>query len=182
MKVILTILFTVLMSINVSSQIKVYLKNGDISEGRIGLIQLRKFKLKQTKKGKSQSFKAKEIDSIVSYSKQGLQVYHSVLNIFGKPRIFKLYKRGKINIYIIESTTVTGFGNFSSTYYSIKKPNEERCVDLYKGGPYWTNFAKIASNYFEDCPDLANKIKNREKGFTKDDLLNVVEYYNKKCK
>lgn len=181
MKIIITILFALLISFSASSQIKVYLKDGEIVEGKIGLFTAKKFKLKQTKKGKSQSFKVKETDSVVLYNKRKSEVFHSVQDMHGRPRFFKLHKRGKINVYKDEGIAVTGFGAFSTVNYPIKKANEERCMNLFKGGPYWSNFAKVASEYFEDCPELASKIKNREKGFTNKDVLKVVEYYNEKC-
>ena len=77
--------------------------------------------------------------------------------------------------------TTTGYGAFSSTYYAFKRPKEERIANLDKGGPYWSNFAEVASEYFSDCPEILEKIKTREEGFTKVDQLQIVQVYNRTC-
>jgi len=169
------------------SQIKVYLKNGEVKEGNIGkfttayVTAVKSFKLKQGEKGKFQKFKAKNTDSIVCYQDGELITYHSLLGVYGKPNFYLLHERGKINIYKINSMTTTGYGAFSSTHYPIKRKHEERIANIHKGGPYWSNFAEVASEYFSDCPELVEKIKNREEGFTKDNQLEVAQFYNRSC-
>lgn len=171
----------------IHSQIKVYLKNGEVKEGNIGkfttayVTAVKSFKLKTDEKGKFRKYKAKETDSILLYQNGRIVVYHSLLGVYGKPDFYALYERGKVNIYEVNSMAVTGYGAFTSTFYPIKRRNEERIANLDKGGPYWSNFAKIASEYFLDCPELAEKIKNREKGFTNKDKLKIAQYYNKSC-
>lgn len=44
----------------------------------------------------------------------------------------------------------------------------------------FNSFKKQASDYFSDCPELSNKILNKE--YHKDDIEQIVDYYNKLCK
>ena len=169
------------------SQIKVYLKNGEVHEGRIGKFAtaygtaVKSFKLKNHKKDKFKKFKAKITDSVVCYIDGKIVVYHSLRGIYGKRDFYELYERGKVNIYEVNTMTVTGYGAYTGTYYQFKRKHEERIANLDKGGPYWSNFAKVASEYFADCPELVAKIQNREENFTHKDQVNVVRYYNKQC-
>lgn len=39
-------------------------------------------------------------------------------------------------------------------------------------------FAVRISKYFSDYPALAEKIRNREDSYTKDDFINIIEEYN----
>ena len=41
------------------------------------------------------------------------------------------------------------------------------------------SFRKRAMDYFEDCPTLKNKIENKE--FVKEDLQEIVKFYNSSC-
>lgn len=181
MKTAITILLTLFISFHCNSQIKVYLKNGEVKEGKIGLFKNRVFKLKQSKKGDTEKFKAEDTDSVLfKTNKHKTEVYHSIEYDDGKFEFYKLHSRGKLNAYIIEGRTSTGYGNFSTISYPIHKPNTVGLIQ-FNGGLYNVNWAEKASEYFSDCPSLAEKIKNRDKNFRKNDILNIVKYYNEKC-
>jgi len=61
---------------------------------------------------------------------------------------------------------LTSFGNkdFSAAFITI--------VDSFKNE---------TARYFEDCPTLVEKIKKEEKGFTRNCMKEIVDYYNNQC-
>ena len=77
-----------------------------------------------------------------------------------------------------ESMAVTGYGSFSSTFYHLRKSNENKMVDFSNS---WKWFYKMVAEEFPDCPSLIEKVKNEEEGFTRNDIKNIGEYYNTHC-
>ncbi|MEM7085912.1 MAG: hypothetical protein AAF489_07005 [Bacteroidota bacterium] len=162
-----------LVSFSAQSQIRVYLKNGEVKEGSIGLFKQKAFKLKQTKKGKAEKFKAKNTDSIVLINQNKREVYHSIDSGF-----YRLCERGAVDIYVSEGTTVSGYGSFSYTYYLLKRPADSEFMDFSNN---WKWFYKIVESYFPDCPKLIEKVKNEEEGFKRKNILEIGKYYNSNC-
>lgn len=78
-------------------------------------------------------------------------------------------------------------GTTSATVYGLKREGESY-VSILGNSDSSIMFVKIhdsfksqGSKYFSDCPILAEKIKNKDKGFTKKDIKKVVNYYNTQC-
>ena len=66
-----------------------------------------------------------------------------------------------------------------SSYY-VRKENETEVTHL--GSTSWIskNFKKAASNYFKDCPNLVEKLQNKE--YKKKDIREIIDFYNEYCK
>lgn len=158
-----------------SAQIMVYQSNGEVAVGAIGKDKGKTFKLRKDKDSKAIKFKCKNLDSVVVVCNGPDRVFHAMGK---KGYLYELIERGKINIYKSESTTVTGYGAFTSTFYYLKRPEEKGFADLYN---QWKFFSKMAEEYFTDCPSLVEKIKQEEEGFGRNDLLNIGRYYNTHC-
>lgn len=62
--------------------------------------------------------------------------------------------------------------DIESTYY-VKKTNEEYATDIS------FSFRDNSMRYFSDCIELVEKIKTKE--FKKEDILEIVDYYNDYC-
>ncbi len=170
------LLFFITLFIGASqAQIMVYESNGMVTVGAIGQDKGKIFKLKKDKISKAIKFKCKDLDSVVVVCDGPNRVFHSIGK---KGYLFELVDRGKVNIYTSQSTTVTAYGAFSSTFYYLKRTEEDGFADLYNR---WKFFSKLAEEYFTDCPSLVEKIKNEEEGFGRNDLLNIGRYYNTHC-
>ncbi len=63
----------------------------------------------------------------------------------------------------------------------LKKENEDVATYFFSRG-YITkkSFKKVVLEYFNDCQSLIEKINNKE--FTKIEYLEIIDYYNDKCK
>lgn len=153
----------------------VYQSNGDVAIGSIGRDKGKIFKLKKDENSKSIKFKCKDLDSVVVVCDGPNRVFHSIGK---KGYLYELIERGNLNIYTSKSTTVTGYGSFSSTFYYLKRPKEQGFAELYNN---WRFFSKMAEEYFTDCPSLIEKIREEEEGFGRNDLLNIGRYYNTHC-
>jgi hypothetical protein len=70
--------------------------------------------------------------------------------------------------------------NFPRYSYYVGAGESEQVEHLYtKGLPFAKSFKKSIKKYFKNCPSLIEKVDNKE--FLKDELLEVVEYYNRNC-
>lgn len=161
---------------------KLYLKNDSTLSG-IGVIKLHTIKLKSNGQKGSKKVKFKDLDSAIVKTKKGDQTLYFFSNNKNKgSHYYLLEKKGIVNLYSKSYNTLTGYGTFESISYYIKRDNEN-IITILGGGTIWENFKREASEYFKDCPELIDKIKNSEKGFTKKekDLKNIVRFYNSKC-
>ncbi len=176
MRLLALILFFIVGWTPMFSQVKVYLSNGEVIEAKIGNMKHDLIKLKDSKNDKNQKIKAKEVDSVLVFEKGKQTIYHALGK--RKKSFYELCQRGKVNIYVYQSTAVTGYGNFTSTFYALKRPNDAAFADFSNN---WKWFYKLAEEYFPDCPTLIEKIKNEEDGFSRKDMKNIGEFYNKNC-
>lgn len=180
MKTTITTLLILFISIQCNSQIQVHLKNGDIVEGNIGLFKKDIFKLKQTKKGKAEKFKAEDTDSILFINKRKTEVYHSIEHKRKKFLYHKLELTGKLILYVDKGMTTSGYGSYETVNYTIIDAESNEIVS-FNGGLYNSNWTKNAVEYFSVCPTLSKKIESRDENFKRKDLLNIVKYFNEKC-
>jgi len=123
---------------------------------------------------------------------KNFQVYDLVKK--GKVNLYKLSKYGDYSMIWLPSnsssfgTTPVPVGTRKTvTIYGVKR-NNETFVTILGNKDTSVSFVTIAdsfksqgSEYFSDCIELASKIKKGEKGFSKEDIKKVVDYYNTEC-
>lgn len=185
----------------------IYYKDGKSFSGYGRLLKNNKVQFKRTKKTKSLKVVFKLLDSVVIHTENGDFLFKEVkVEKVKKPIVLEVLVTGKANLYgdtsyiINHGFTQNGATNFVSStkkggYYKnktlfrpgiiittdflLQMPGEEEPKFLPLTNPLSSNFKKTASEIFNDCPDLVAKIQSEE--FKKRDLVEVVEYYNKKC-
>jgi len=120
-------------------------------------------------------------------------------------QVFDLVKKGKVNLYKLSkygnysiiwlpsnnssfATTPVPVGTRNTvTIYGVKRDNETFVTILGNKDTSVSlititdSFKTQGSEYFSDCKELATKINEGEKGFSKEDLKKVVAYYNTQC-
>jgi hypothetical protein len=69
---------------------------------------------------------------------------------------------------------------FTIKNYYLRKKHEKEVTHISSTHLFSKNFKKAATSYFEDCPDLVEKIATKE--YRKRDIRAVIEFYNAKCK
>ncbi|GGG52124.1 hypothetical protein [Bizionia arctica] len=118
-------------------------------------------------------------------------------------QLYDLVKDGKVNLYklsnygdysFVWSPTSAALGmapipmkTKTAIIYGVKR-DKETFVILLGNKDTSVSFITIAdsfktqgSEYFSDCTVLATKIKEGEKGFSKEDIKDVVDFYNSEC-
>ncbi|MDR2121666.1 MAG: hypothetical protein LBP34_00940 [Flavobacteriaceae bacterium] len=106
------------------------------------------------------------------------------VNVITTPKL-NLYEAGQIyqmrNSYLLIKSS--GQKGFVGMNYFFKRPNEESLVYIGDDSPVVNPnvfLRQMARNYFSDCPDLAEKIMEREFRFK--DREKIIDYYNSQCK
>ena len=96
------------------------------------------------------------------------------IEIDGKLKLFNYYyTQSSGGMYNGATGTMTGGYSYSVESYILQKGESE--LKRTKG----LMFRKDMVEYFEDCPELAKKIQEKE--FRKDDMQAIVKFYNNKC-
>lgn len=162
----------------------------------------KKIKFKKNNEAKSVTYSSKEIESIAllvkkngnSTNKANLQNAHYFYkNIEGKRTelLLELIVKGKVNLF--RDLKIVGGGintmgpqgpmmmrSYTISSYYASREDSRTVIHLGdKGDLFGKNFKKAASEYFKDCPELVKKIQNNV--FKKNDIVDVVKFYNKKC-
>lgn len=184
-----------------------YYKNGDSIVGYSKGINYSSIKFSLEKKGKYKQKEIKNIKKVLIYHKEGIEEYH---HLYVKKRkkeqefYARLVSKGDINYYIYSSNFSFNYtlydrinvGNGTFFNYTtqnnsshsvnityLKKRKDKNAVyisDVYHSLFGAKVFRKNASKFFKDCPKLIAKIKSKE--FKKSDIIEVLEFYNEKCR
>jgi len=200
-------LFLVFATIQIYSQSNkatIFYKNGDSIQGYINRINYDDVKFSKQKKGKYKWIRSDGLDKLIIYSENGIQERHYVQYKKNKnskkvkTRLAILVLKGKVNYYIEPYNFGSGFRNdgkssgmkqdfyydrgFNQASLYVKRADEKYVTLLSTSGQvvFSKNFKKTASEYFKDCKKLVSKIKS---GFyKKENVTEMVEFYNNKCK
>lgn len=174
----------------------IFFKGGKTLQGTIKIAVGDIVKYKKDKKSKKVKYSFKDIDRIEMYRGSDLDTYVFLkIKDQDNPKVLEEIETGRVNLYriVTEGTTagmpmmngmgggmVMGMGHSYSlkSYYTLKQGEVEA---TYLGSTRWfsKNFKKAASEYFNDCPTLVEKIQNRE--FKKSDIREIVDFYNTSC-
>ncbi len=178
------------------TEAKVYLKGGEVLEGRARLPMLEQkyselaftqsskeyLRFLQGKQRKSTKFEGKDVDSVV-FSLKRSQVkksatYVPILKNKKRERygLAELLIDGKVK-FVKRTVSNTGFGNTFKESLLLRE-GEEAVIFNYAGLGL-NPFKKRASEYFNDCPDLVSKINDKK--YRRKDLEALVRFYNSNC-
>ncbi len=162
------------------THMKLHLRDCTIVEGD-GKFKRNFVKIRKTKKEKPRKIYLKDIHKIIGKNKKSTFVIYSMKTIHDQYFKVQLVERGKVNIYKNTSSVSGGYGTYSFTEYYFIRDGEPYITQLVTNAPA-AKFRKKAANYFEDCPILVDKIKNREDGFKMKNVKEIAQFYNTKCK
>lgn len=203
-----TILLILLLSYQTYAQKKmvIHLKDGSQQTGYV-TFKKKEIKFQEKLKDKKTKIAYETIDSLSSYVNPRAQRAREPKTVYvwatGKEnKDYHVYDRvvkGNVNLY-----KYTSFGGYSaivvptggagaygvsiptgknaSVNYGVKRDGESFVVILGDlDSLIRDHFKSQGSKYFSDCPVLSEKIKNKEKGFSKKDIKKVVAFYNSQC-
>jgi hypothetical protein len=162
--------------------------------GKIKIDNFIKFKLNED--AESTIYDPKSIDKITinenglteSYKyKKEKGAFHKWLKVIIEGKV-NLYKNDISGFYFNNAASPSGFGTGMPmgmgmtshvTYFYIDHEKDAEVFTITSFGNISKNFKKAASDFFKDCPALVEKINN--KTLEKDDIEEVVNYYNENC-
>ena len=179
--IILIILFGTVTSSYSQKRVTVTKKDGKVISG-YGKVTKTGVKYKATKKGKYKMISSSEIDKVVLKNKKITTKYvYRPLKEGKKPKLMDLvYAGNKIELYELYLGTARGPNvNMQVVRYYVKRKGEKAVTMIRSGAVMGKSFKKRAEVYFSDCPELVSKLGS--KGFKKNDLKNVMKYYDEHC-
>lgn len=154
-----------------------------------------KFRKDKNTKAKKYHFKDLERVTIYSGDERTFYVYllekekkrYKVLEevVIGDISLYKIVRHGTHAPMGVGFGGVGGMGmgmgaSFTIKNYYLRKKHEKEVTQISSTHLFSKNFKKAATTYFEDCPDLVEKIATKE--YRKRDIRAVIEFYNSKCK
>lgn len=71
--------------------------------------------------------------------------------------------------------------SYSIDDYYLKESGNDSLIHMGSNHLFSGKFNRKGSDFFYDCAELASKIRNKEKGFRKKNMEEIVNFYNKKC-
>lgn len=193
---ILTLLIT-LSSFGQDQKAIIYFRNGTELKGLASITDSgSKIRFKKAEKAKKIIYDSQKVDKIVIRENDKDVLYqYKIIKNKKKPLLLEPIKEGKVTLYKIVNQgynpsvyTGNGYGSggwsngnyYSISSYYVSKDNGNIVIHLGEKGTIFTkNFKKAASEYFNDCSELVEKIQSKE--FRKRDIVEIVEYYNGNC-
>ncbi len=179
-------------NIHAQNKLSIELKDGTVMNG-FGRIKIDETILfKKTEDSEKEVFDYKTVKKLTIYSDESKQEYEYKIvqgsGGVGSIKLIEFLKVGKVNLYQDYASGMTygpnmtggyGFTSYSKTTYYISESGSDTVTNLRIGNTYSKRFKKIAKKYFNNCPDLLEKINN--KYFKRYGIESVIEYYNINC-
>jgi hypothetical protein len=152
-------------------------------------------KFRKDKNTKAKKYHFKDLERVTIYSGDAKISYVYLLEKEKKKyKVLEEVVTGDISLYKIvrhgtHAPMGVGFGgvggmgmgaSFTIKNYYLRKKQEKEVTHISSTQLFSKNFKKAATTYFEDCPDLVEKIATKE--YRKRDIRAVIEFYNSKCK
>ena len=168
----------------------VFLKNGKKLNGGVSM-GLKKLKIR-INSNVTKTYEGKDIDSIIVNfeDKKKKFVYNPLKKLRNKLKKYRLmeviFEGKKIKLFkhlqSVRQNTGIGFYNDNGriTSFFVIRKNEKVSTRIESSYGLHKGFPKIAPKYFNDCKELLLKIKNKE--FKRDDIFDVILFYEFKCK
>ncbi len=207
-KLLLLVVFFISISINAQKQkATIILNDRTVKIGLAKIREMSSsVKYRKEKKGKKEIIKFNDIKSITIEEYDGeitYEIKHKKNDFYIDdddyvtseqnskpiyiPYLLEVIIKGKVNLYLKENThtnmgangMMTGTST-SYTYYVSREDSDIVTVIAYLNTlNIGKSFKKIAMKYFNDCPELVEKIKIKE--FKKRHIKEVIKFYNQ-CK
>ncbi len=155
-------------------------------------------KFKQTEDSKSEIISKDNISKVELNEQGSIKVYKFKKLSGGFQEWLKEVVSGEVSLYTSDISGMygpfmsTGFstmggvgggiafgGGGTVTYFYVCHPSDAEVFRITSFGNISKNFKNTASEYFKDCPELVKKIE--DKTFKKDDIEEVVRFYNTHC-
>ncbi len=182
------------LTLNSYCQDKLIFKDGNEKTGKV--IEINKSKIKFIADGteKKKTYNQKDLDKVlVLENGEEVEYLFAQVPTLGTVLLAKISQggEGKASLYVTQSYIyggdTKGVGGFTTHHnggsvllYYAKRDNEKNYYDLNYDGAVVNKFKNRASKYLKDCPELANRIKNRE--FGKLDVREIFRIYDEECK
>ena len=185
------------------TQGQLILKNADTLVGEIRLPMIsknivaihgeEKISFRKDRKSEKVKYGESQVDKVIFKKSDSEVAYFEYINLSDtKKGLFKIITKGKANLYarnvsissggyMTSGGVSGGMWNYSTTDFNefyILRENESAVSPLVTAG-ISRSFNKRAIEYFSDCPSLVSKLEAGIYG--KNDILKVVEEYNKNC-
>ncbi|WP_338360209.1 hypothetical protein [Yeosuana marina] len=151
----------------------VYLKDGNTKTGLIKERDLGGIKYKEKEESDVELYDHTSIDGY-DITEKGIAKYRYKKTENGFPQIMQIVRVGKINLYSIKVANrdiMTGIRVNYNFIYFIEKDNVITRVGK--------KLSKSDLELFKDCPSLIKKIKKKE--FKKNDVYQIVNFYDMNC-
>ena len=155
----------------------VFFSSGNTLEGLVD-VTYKKVVVKKEMDGRSIPFGHMAIDSVQLTRADSITTY-----------VFKKYLKKILPMLVIVSgeaellsytypQSYDGAGG--GTYYYLGRKGELKVTRVSIKGVIDKSFKKSTAKFFSDCPELVEKIETKE--FGRDDIKQIVLYYNSNCK
>ncbi|CAL68064.1 hypothetical protein [Christiangramia forsetii] len=167
------------------SQDQLILKNGEIVTGVVTAINKEVVRIDSDDAGRVKRYTDRDVEkAIIFIDDKEVEFTYETVPFLGKVLLGKLYD-GKVDLYTTQTYVPGGedhtkpnnyrMGGQWSMYY-MKKDKEDDFFDLNYDGVLFNKFHNRVSKYFNDCPSLSKKIKNKE--FKMENLEEIAKTYN----
>lgn len=158
---------------------KIFLRSGDSIVGVKGKFLINTFKYKTHDRAKAIKIDKSEIDHVqIRYPSGNVgEIYvFQTINSNNFISIEREVKGKYVDLY----TNSFPYGMQTVYEYYVKKQGDSRLTDLGRYSPLINDLRGKVIDYFSDCPELVEKIKNGDFK-VRDGLKKIVEFYNENC-
>ncbi|SEA54986.1 hypothetical protein SAMN05443667_105207 [Flavobacterium gillisiae] len=164
-----------------------------ISKNLVSINGEEKISFRKDRKSEKVKYGESQVDKVIFKNSDSEVAYFEYINLSEtKKGLFKIITKGKANLYarnvsissggyMTSSGVSGGMWNYSTTDFNefyILRENELAASPL-ATARISRSFNNRAIEYFSDCPSLVSKLEAHIYG--KNDILKVVEEYNKIC-
>jgi hypothetical protein len=197
------ILFTLTLLICLSSfsqkqKATLYFKDGTKITGLAKITGSDRIKFRKNRKASKIKYTYKELTKIEIYYTDEIKMFEfkKIREKKKREELLEVILKGKVTLYKdvkhyynsgfsvgvgryggVNTTMMMNQGSITSYYVSTE---EENVVSHIRSNTFFNkNFKKVIAEYFKDCPSLVTKVENKE--FRKNDIYEIVEYYNENC-
>lgn len=173
------------------------LRSGDSLEGLAKLVSNERIKFRKDRKYPKRTYNYREVSEIfINEAGRTKHYQYKVVerNADSYVKLVEVISQGKLNLYRVHKQggysgmthhmgagmTMSMGGSYNINEYFVGEVGSDIVKRLTStGNLFERNFKKAAVEYFKDCPALVSKLE--EKIFGKNDLEEIVGFYNKEC-